>query len=60
MDVLRDVLKEVQKLHDSLRMRFTTVNNEVAGEIVGANYPFNYEVIYLDDLEQDKSIILEK
>ncbi|MFT9818493.1 amino acid adenylation domain-containing protein [Lysinibacillus sp. NPDC056185] len=60
VDVLRDILKEVQMHHDSLRMGFTTVNDEVVGEILGSNYPFNYEVVYLDNLEQDKSIFLKK
>ncbi|MEO4052784.1 amino acid adenylation domain-containing protein [Solibacillus sp. CAU 1738] len=60
VDVLSDILKEVQMHHDSLRMNFTTVNDEVVGEIVESDYPFNYQVVYLDDLELDKSIALYK
>lgn len=60
VEALRDILTEIQKYHDALRVRYTLDGDEMVGEVLDSNYPLNYQVICIEDMVKDKETVNKK
>jgi len=60
VEALHDIFIEIQNYHDALRACYTVEENEIVGVVSDSNYPFHYQVIHIEDMEQDKEIVSKK